>query len=387
VQNGAASTAHKYLHHGLEALTDAAPVRRLRHARMARRSFVESPRLDAVGRARTRQLAKAAWSRQLLGRDRLMSAVFAITYACPLACGHCSVRAVRSRGTLDHRACLDVLDQLAAVGAIKVAFFGGEPTTRRDLPELVAHGARLGLQCSVDSSGMGLDEALARELARARVSNVNISLDHPDPAQHDQLRGRAGAWLAAQAAVAALRTHGIPVLIGTWAGRDRIHDGSIARLIELAKDWDTQGLKLLHPILSGCLAAAEEQRLTVQDLRALHTLAEPGFVYLEDAFALDKPSRHRCSSLAKQMVYIAPDGQLQPCPGLPISFGSLADEPLAPLLERMWGHELYRWRACTPDACLANDPSFRARYLRALEGEPLPLPVEQLPPLWPEDSP
>jgi MoaA/NifB/PqqE/SkfB family radical SAM enzyme len=379
VQNGAVGTARKLLDHSLEALSDAEPARRAAHGRLALASFLEPPKPDAVGLARARQLGSLAVQRQLLGRERLVSAVFAVTYRCPLACGHCSVRTVRSRGTLDHQACRGVLAELAALGAIKVAFFGGEPTTRRDTPELMHHAATLGLQTSLDSSGQGIDTAYAARLARSRASNVNISLDHPDEAVHDAMRGKPGAWRAARAAVGALLAQDIPVLIGTWASRGSIRDGSLVRLIELARRWGVRGVKVLHPILSGRLASAEEQRLDPRDMRALLLLAEPGFVYVEDAFALDKARSPRCSSLKKQMIYIAPDGEVQPCPGIPVSFGSLREEPLAAILERMWSHDLFRWRSSTPDTCLANDPGFRERYELHSRAGQLPVRIERLP--------
>jgi len=75
-----------------------------------------------------------------------------------------------------------VLRKLAAVGIPHVIFTGGEPTLFRGLPELVAAAERLGLITGLNTNGRLLGggpaggESLARSLARAGLSHVQVTL-------------------------------------------------------------------------------------------------------------------------------------------------------------------------------------------------------------------
>lgn len=79
----------------------------------------------------------------------------------------------------------------AAMGFWKVRVTGGEPTTRRDIVELVgAIKAAPGVErVALSTNGYRL-AALAAPLARAGLSQVNVSVDSLDPARFARLTGR-----------------------------------------------------------------------------------------------------------------------------------------------------------------------------------------------------
>jgi len=69
------------------------------------------------------------------------------THRCPLRCPYCynPLELERASGELDTAAWTRVMDQAAAMGVLQVHFSGGEPTVRKDLEDLVAHAAAVGL--------------------------------------------------------------------------------------------------------------------------------------------------------------------------------------------------------------------------------------------------
>lgn len=380
VQNDTPSMARKYAKYSLLAVREAPSVQKAVQADFLRRTFIR-PRLDGTGRRKLAHLARHAWRRNVVGQELPVSAVFAITYACPLGCVHCSVDEMKSRKVLRTQEAMAVLDQLAALGTTKVAFFGGEPTVRKDTPELVAHANSLGLHTSLDTAGIRVDAAYAARLQQAGIHNVNVSLDHWDPAEHDRLRQYPGAYDAARTATRHLRDQGISVVIGTYATKDKIRDGSMVRIVDTARAWGASGVKILHPILSGRYFEHEDERLSRQDMDYILLLAEPGFVYHEDAYELSKLDSTRCSSLKKQFVYIGPDGEVQPCPGIPISWGNLRQRPLAELVEEMWSHRMFQEGTGSCDTCLANDVPFRRQYLEAVDEHRLPVRIHEVDPV------
>jgi hypothetical protein len=118
----------------------------------------------------------------------------ALTARCPLRCRFCSV-AKTPVPDLPARTWRRVLSDFSRLRPIAlVSLEGGEPLTRRDLPEILAasleHAARVKL---VTSGALPL-AALPAELARHPAFTLEVSVDGP-PVVHDFLRD--GSWQAA----------------------------------------------------------------------------------------------------------------------------------------------------------------------------------------------
>jgi len=93
---------------------------------------------------------------------------------------------------------------MKTLGVLGVGVSGGEPMLRPDIVDLLAYGSSQGLHMHLNSDGFRVAEQ-AREIFRAGVRSVNISLDGATAAEHDARRGRVGAFEDAWAALSALR--------------------------------------------------------------------------------------------------------------------------------------------------------------------------------------
>lgn len=70
-----------------------------------------------------------------------------------------------------------------------IKLFGGEPTVRKDLPELVRFARRLGLSTSIVTNGIKFDdEAYCREMLATKAKLI-FAFDGRDPAVYARLRG------------------------------------------------------------------------------------------------------------------------------------------------------------------------------------------------------
>jgi len=119
------------------------------------------------------------------------------TRACDLACQHCRASAEprRAPDELTTEEGKRLLDEARAMGCPVVVLTGGDPAKRPDLVELVAHGAARGLRMALTPSATPLvTPTLLRDLKRAGLARLAISLDGAAPRAHDAFRGVTGSW-------------------------------------------------------------------------------------------------------------------------------------------------------------------------------------------------
>ncbi len=158
-----------------------------------------------------------------------MAIVAELTHRCPLQCPYCAnpLTLTRAAGELDTETWCAVLAQAAALGVLHIHFSGGEPLARRDITTLVAHAAALELYTNLITSGIGLDEARAAELAAAGLDHVQLSFQDSDPAENDRMAGYPGSFAKKLTAAAATLRANLPLtanFVVTRANTSRVAD-------------------------------------------------------------------------------------------------------------------------------------------------------------------
>lgn len=168
----------------------------------------EPPALVAVDRALAARVGVeggAAWGPSPPAPSPLEAHV-AVTQRCPVACTGCYQDASPDGASVSLAELEARLDALAADGVFVVAFGGGEPLSRDDLPELARAARSRGLVPVVTTSGLGLTDARARALTG--FAQVNVSFDG-ERDEYRAVRGFDGADHAARA-MRALHGAGVP---------------------------------------------------------------------------------------------------------------------------------------------------------------------------------
>ncbi len=103
-----------------------------------------------------------------------------VTNRCNLSCSYCYAKDDDSKDP-DGADVKNWITQSDDLGAILVAFLGGEPTLREDLPELIGHATRRSLISYLTSNGQHRNfEAVLVESARAGLDFIQVSLDGYD---------------------------------------------------------------------------------------------------------------------------------------------------------------------------------------------------------------
>lgn len=161
--------------------------------------------------------------------ERPFIVIWEVTRACQLVCTHCRADAIRSRNpfelTTDEGRRL--LDELASFGSPRplVVLTGGDPFERPDLPELVAHGTKLGLSMALSPSVTDrLTREVLVELHEAGAKAISLSLDGATAQTHDSFRGVDGVFDATMDAARMVREVGYRLQINTTVTRGNVHE-------------------------------------------------------------------------------------------------------------------------------------------------------------------
>ena len=168
-----------------------------------------------------------------------------LTYRCNLACEHCYLDAgprpeVRDesfadRSELPTADCLRVIDEVASFAPdCLLILTGGEPLLRRDIIDIIRHGAARNLWVVVGTNGVKITENLARTLQREGARGLSLSLDALDADRHDTFRRVRGAWQNTVEGAKILARVGLPFIVQTTVARHNV--GELAALADFAAD-------------------------------------------------------------------------------------------------------------------------------------------------------
>jgi len=272
--------------------------------------------------------------------ERLFSVTLAVTNRCTYRCWHC-YNAGRSQQDMPLSVLKEVIGQLQARHVAKVTITGGEPLLRDDLEQVMACFDDRTSLC-LNTTGRGLTVERAKDLRDAGLFAAGVSLDSADPAEHDRMRGRGGAFDTAIEALRGARAAGLYPYVIAVATRAFLEPGHYGRYLRLAQEAGALEVHLLEPCATGRLAGQSDVLLTEADRQRLADYQEQAaqdetlpivstFLYLESAQAFG------CGA-GLAHLYIDGSGEVCPCNLVPLSFGNAARESLAEILDRMGRH-------------------------------------------------
>ena len=132
-------------------------------------------------------------------------------YDCNAACTYCTITDAMRRRALPAEAVARAIDQAAAAGFREIAFTGGEPTIREDLPKLVRYARKRGfLDVKVSSNGLRYAHApYLDHLIAAGVNRFHVSAHAPGGAAYERVTRLPGAGPAFRLGVENLVARGL----------------------------------------------------------------------------------------------------------------------------------------------------------------------------------
>jgi radical SAM protein with 4Fe4S-binding SPASM domain len=302
-----------------------------------------------------RSLPLADDVRAVDARWRPIYAVWEITLRCDLACRHCGSRAGRERPEeLTTAQALDLVHQMAELGVKEVTLIGGEAYLREDWTEIAREVRARGMQCTITTGGRGFSPERARAAKDAGVLSVSVSIDGLRET-HDALRGVAGSFDSALAAMHHLREVGIPVAANTQVNRlslpeiesifdvltaERIHGWQVQLTVAMGRAADETSL-LLEPYQVIDLMPRIARLKSLATVRKIRIWPGNNIGYFgpyESTLRSFMPNQHGGSCGAGRMTLgIEANGDIKGCPSLPTADyvgGNIRDHSLLDIWER-----------------------------------------------------
>lgn len=195
--------------------------------------------------------------------------VWEITSRCNMRCLHCAsdFSDGRPRGDeLDLAEAMDLCRQLAQLGCEKVVLSGGEALLRPDWPLIARELVALGLHVSLITNGFVVDEEAAREIRRAGICRVALSLDGLEET-HNHVRVNPLSFARVLRACDLLRGEGLAVNFVTHVNRRNLPELAALETLVAELGADVWRLQLGSPM--GRLAQHPELVLLPEDLPAV----------------------------------------------------------------------------------------------------------------------
>jgi len=243
-----------------------------------------------------------------------------LTYKCPLRCPYCSNPTALGEfpDALDAAMWGDVFRQAAALGVVHVGLTGGEPSVRRDLPEIVEAAAVAEHHVHLVTAGLPLNPSGLADLKACGLGSLQLSIQDSQPDASEHIAG-ARSWDRKLALAEAAGELQIPLTLNVV-----LHRANLARtgeLVDLAARLGAQRVELANTQYHGwalrnrsALLPSREQlevaSKEVERARARHPDLEIVFV-LPDYFS-DRP-KPCMGGWGRKNVVVAPDGRVLPC--------------------------------------------------------------------------
>ncbi len=289
-----------------------------------------------------------------------------LTYRCNLACEHCyldagpakvATPAFADRSELGTEQCYRVIDEIAAFAPECVTILtGGEPLLRRDIVDIIRYAAAKELWVVVGTNGVKITENLGVILKVEGVRGLALSLDALDPARHDAFRRVRGAWANTVEGAKILTRVGLPFIVQTTVGahnREELEAIAAFAHNELgAKVWNVY---FLVPSGRGSFvsdfAPAEYDQVLAQLAEIQRKWASKMLVnakcaphFVRTLLASDSPAPFPKSfeggaggcPAGTHYLGIRPNGDVTPCPYLPLFAGNLGANLGAGGLREIW---------------------------------------------------
>jgi radical SAM protein with 4Fe4S-binding SPASM domain len=288
-----------------------------------------------------------------------------LTYRCNLACEHCYLdaggtpevrtEAFADRSELGTEECLRLVDEIAAFAPEALLILtGGEPLLRRDILQIVRRASQRALWVVVGTNGVSITSRLAELLRCSGARGLALSLDALDPGRHDAFRRVRGAWQNTVDGARILRDADLPFIVQTTVGAhnaeelaaiaDFAHDRLGARVWNLYFLVQTGRGAFASDISAGAYDRVLDSLTSIQERyrgrMVVNAKCAPHYVR---RLLADDPSSSFLKTYAggaggcpagTHYMGIRPNGDVTPCPYLPVFGGNLRSARLAELWQR-----------------------------------------------------
>ncbi|UCF08639.1 MAG: radical SAM protein [Thermoplasmata archaeon] len=193
------------------------------------------------------------------GKTAPFSCHISVTQRCNFSCWHCSNWHREKTDDMPLELILETIGRLQDMGNCLIGITGGEPTLRDDLEDIIK-GIVPRSSALLFTNGTNITEEKARELKKAGLFSIAVSLDHFRAEHHDGARGYEGAFDIATSAITASQKAGLYTIAAAVPTREMIQQGEVPQFYDYCRDLGVHEIRVLAPIPTGRLVGKREER-------------------------------------------------------------------------------------------------------------------------------
>lgn len=279
-----------------------------------------------------------------------------ITPYCNMNCKHCLFfenTKVETKNELSTEQVYKIIDNLAKEKKLNAIWLsGGEPLLRKDIVQICEYISKYNIEPSLSTNGILLNEKNIKELSKAGVKYVHLSIDGAKPSTHDELRGVKGSFDKLMEVLDLLKKSSIKRGASFMVTDESVEE--IEDVIKIAKEKELSVISfyLVAKLGRGAENFKEDENILKEKLQEKISKLDN----LDDKLKIeifradhteDKSMLQECH--AERFLNITYDGKLGACPWLmksdkSLEVGSLLDTDFTEL-ERRCKHKILEKKA------------------------------------------
>jgi len=271
--------------------------------------------------------ASHALQERALRHAQPLSALLELTYACNWRCVFCYNPRHHDQRRMSGAEWTKVVADLRQLGTLNVTVTGGEPLTHPEAFEVMEAVRSQAMTFRLYTNGSLVTDEVAQRLAALRPITVELSLHGASSGTHDRSTATPGSFDALWRGVAALKAHGLPIVLKTPL--TRINENELEEMIALTeREGVPYNLDATLTHRDDGDSAPLQYSVTPEGLdRYYALLARHNRV----------PASHRTfggvnCGLGRTTLAVDPEGNVYPCPQWrKSSLGNVRDTPLLEL--------------------------------------------------------
>lgn len=252
-----------------------------------------------------------------------------LTHRCNFRCGHCYLPKELEKDGLSTERIFELLEELAAMGTLRLVLSGGEPFLHPDWLEIAQRARSLGFMIVFLTNGSLIDEETVGKL-KPLDSFIEISLHSMESEVFDDVTGVPDTLRPVLRAVELLRQAEIalrlkvPLLDRNWRGLDAV----VRHAEELGVEWDS-----FERIVAGKDGDTGPLGLRISpEAMAEHLQGASSDQRPPDSCELANGDGPLCAAAARYCC-ITPSGEVMACNLLPGSGGNLNEKSFREIWE------------------------------------------------------
>jgi MoaA/NifB/PqqE/SkfB family radical SAM enzyme len=269
----------------------------------------------------------------ILRKNVLRTVDLAITGDCHYKCVFCSAYQLYKKGGpfLTVEQIKDIWRQCVKLGAIHVNLTGGEPLLRDfdEVCQIIRNLDPKRFLVSLVTNGLNVTKDKLRELKKAGLDTLQLSIESIDPQKHDGMTGSQGNLAKVMEAIRQAKISNLNVCLNAV-----FYNGNASEIEKLIDFSRKEGVFLVLNTASseGKWYSASDKKLLPEDMAIFDEFMR--FPHVRHDSSINFSGKRECPA-GKERIHITAYGDVLTCPLVQISYGNALREPLKDIYRRM----------------------------------------------------